>query len=254
MAGSDASCAIDALLANNDPIPLWRVFSLSREERVRQRLITFYLRFARIMAAKIYASRTHSAIEFADYLQCARLGLMEAVDRFDFDRGIKFETFAASRIKGAILNGVASLSEIQQQINARKRILAERVEILREEGGAPEGPEALFAHLAELAIGLAVGFALDDSGMYQAEEAACRDNIYAGVELRQLCGRIRELLEELPGKQKKVISYHYLQQIAFEEIASMLALSKGRIAQIHKEALGNLRERLRRPDMASWRF
>ncbi|MED5595865.1 sigma-70 family RNA polymerase sigma factor [Janthinobacterium sp. P210006] len=243
-------CALQPELVSSDTdvAALWRMFQQSRDGELRNRIVAHYLRFARIMAAKLYAGRHDVAAEFADYLQYARLGLLEAVDRFEVARGVKFETFAAKRIHGAVLNGLRSLSEVQEQIVARKRIVAERVETLRGADPCPADPAVLFAQLAEMAIGLAVGFALDDTGMYSDTGNHYQDNTYQGIELMQLKESIQVALAQLQGKQRQVITYHYLQQVAFEEIAQILGVSRGRVAQIHKEALGNLREALRKRD------
>lgn len=243
-------CALQSEIVDSDAdmTVLWRTFQSIRDSTSRERIVRHYLRFARIMAAKLYAGRHDVDAEFADYVQFARLGLLEAVDRFEHARGIKFETFAAKRISGAILNGLRSFSEVQEQIVARKRIVAERVETLCDVELEPSDPAVLFGYLAEMAIGLAVGFALDDTGMYSDTDAHYHDNTYSGVELRQLREHIKVALAQLPGKQRQVITYHYLQQVAFEEIAQILAVTRGRVAQIHKEALGNLRELLRRRD------
>jgi RNA polymerase sigma factor for flagellar operon FliA len=220
----------------------------------RERLAHRYLPFARILAAKMYANRTHSEVEFDEYLQYARVGLMEALDRFDPARGFKFETFAASRINGAILNGLAAFSEVHEQVAARKRLVQTRVADLRGELPDVADPAALFGFLADMAIGLAVGFALDQSGMYQADEhgGQYQDNTYAGIELRQLCARVRAMLDALPGKQKQVVVYHYFQHWAFEDIADMMQLTKGRISQLHKEALLRLRASLQARDALDW--
>lgn len=243
-------CALQPELVSSDTdvAALWRMFQQSRDGELRNRIVAHYLRFARIMAAKLYAGRHDVNAEFADYLQYARLGLLEAVDRFDVARGVKFESFAAKRIHGAILNGLRSFSEVQEQIAARKRLVAERVETLRGNAPYPADPVALFAQLAEMAIGLAVGFALDDTGMYSDTGAHYQDNTYHGIELSQLKDSIQAALVQLQEKQRQVITYHYLQQVAFEEIARILGVSRGRVAQIHKEALGNLREALRKRD------
>jgi len=243
-------CALQAEVVTSDAdlTVLWRTFQDSRDASLRERIVSHYLRFATIMAAKLYAGRHDVDAEFADYLQFARLGLLEAIDRFDHARGFKFETFAAKRISGAILNGLSSSSEVQAQIVARKRIVAERVESLQDAEAETPDATVLFGYLAEMAIGLAVGFALDDTGMYSDTGAHYHDNTYSGVELRQLREHIKVALAQLPGKQRQVITYHYLQQIAFEEIARILMVTRGRVAQIHKEALGNLREVLRKRD------
>ncbi|ATQ74332.1 flagellar biosynthesis protein FliA [Massilia violaceinigra] len=223
---------------------LWARFVQAREASVREQLVGAYLGFARMMAAKTYARRVFSEMEFADYLQYARVGLIEAIDRFDPARGYKFETYAAARISGAVMSGIETSSEIQQQIGARRRVLAQRVESLRGDAAPPTGPEAVFARLAELAVGLAVGFALEGSDMHRAEDAQYADNSYHGVQLKQCQSRVRAMVEALPATQKQVIYSHYLQQVRFDDIAASLDLSRSRIAQIHRDALATLRSRL----------
>jgi RNA polymerase sigma factor for flagellar operon FliA len=247
----DALVHIDAGLAMDDALAsLWRG---AQSPEGREQLIAHYLPFARMMAAKMYAGRTHRTVEFDEYLQFARLGLIEAVDRFEPARGYKFETYAASRINGAILSGMEAYSEVHEQVAARKRIVGSRLASLQD-GARVDGPDGLFGYLAELAIGLAVGFALDNPSLYSDPQSGARyeDNTYAGVELKQLRARITALLQELPGKHRQVIAYHYLQQLAFEDIAGLLQLSRGRIAQIHKEALLKLRQALDGRQELNW--
>lgn len=220
-----------------DMTPVWAALRGGADPSAREQVIEFYLPFARIMAAKLYAKRTYIELEFSDYMQYASIGLMEAIDRFDPERGVKFETFAAPRINGAILNGIESLSEKQVQVSARQRILSARVKSLKDAPPEPADSNALFGYLAELAVGLAIGFALEDSGIYQAEEASYPDNTYHRIELRQLRKRVGELVEQLPDNERRVIKYHYLQQIPFDEIATLLNVTKGRVSQIHKNAL-----------------
>ncbi|UTY59315.1 sigma-70 family RNA polymerase sigma factor [Massilia sp. erpn] len=233
---------------------LWQAFRSSGDAALRERLAACYLEFARMMAGKLYAGRTFTGLEFDDYLQFARLGLLEAIDRYDHALGAKFETYAALRINGAILSGIRSYSEVHEQIAARKQIAATRVAALSQ--AAPDGrdPDALFGHLAELAIGLAVGFALEGQGMYRDGETEYPDNSYARAELRQLRERIVALVQTLPARQRRVIAGHYLQGQPFEEIAAALQLSKGRVAQLHKEGLASLRVQLRSGAVREWAF
>lgn len=249
-----ATIATDRQVGGEQPEALWRAFGRQRDAALRERLVAHYLPFARIMAAKLYAGRTHMQVEFDEYLQYARLGLIEAVDRFDAGRGYKFETYAGSRINGAILSGMRGYSEVHEQVAARQRVVRERMASLQEPRRDTADPADLFGYLAELAIGLAVGFALDNSGMYQERDrdAQYRDNTYAGVELKQLRARLKSLVEGLSGKHKQVVSYHYLQQLPFDEIADMLGVTRSRIAQIHKEALLKLREALRGQQELNW--
>jgi len=218
---------------------LWAYYVQSRDPDTRAKLVAAYTPFARMLAAKVYAGRVLSTLEFGDYLQYALVGLLESLERFQPQRDIMFETFAAARITGAILSGIEASSDIQRQIVTRKRLIRQRVAALADP--APVAGAAVFARLAELAIGLAVGFALEDSGMHRDEQAQYADNSYTGVELRQLQERLQLAMQKLTPQQKQVVHMHYLQQQPFTEVAAGMALTRARIAQIHKEALARLR-------------
>jgi len=210
------------------------------DPRARAELIRAYEPYARMHAARLFGRRVLHDLEFGDYLQYAQVGLLEAIDRYRLGEGAKFETFASARVSGAILNGIESASEIREQVAARKRILAQRVAVL----GEP-GPADVFGQLAEMAIGLAVGFVLEDTGMHSTPDAGYADNSYQGAAVGQLRRTLEGALEHLPPLQRSVVEGHYLQGEPFGEIAKALQLSAGRVAQLHKEAMANLRSLLR---------
>lgn len=96
-----------------------------------------------------------------------------------------------------------------------------------------------------MGIGLALAYLLEGTGMIDAqEEGAEHHGYYQRVELRQLQQRIRELVDELSEQERTVVRCHYLQEMQFSDIATMLGLSKGRIAQVHRQALERLRSTL----------
>lgn len=220
-----------------DPDRLWARYALGRGLEERNALAGRYAEFARMMAAKAYGRRTSEDIEFDDYLQYARIGLIESIERFDPAHGAKFETYAAARIGGAILNGLGSASELHEQLAARRRAVGDRTDALRT---AQAEDDDVFGRLADIAIGLAVGFMLEGSGMFQDAEAGMPDNTYSSVELRQLRLRLHGTIAQLPERQRHVVQAHYLQNQAFDEIAAHLKLSRGRVSQLHKEALSKL--------------
>jgi RNA polymerase sigma factor FliA len=218
---------------------VWQRFHAGQAE-ARAELAQAYDPYARMHAARLFARRVQDDLEFDDYLQYARVGLLEAIDRYQGGRGAKFETFASARVSGAILNGMDSASDLREQLAARKRIVAQRVGALSETQDAD-----VFGQLAELAIGLAVGFVLEETGLYASGEREYADNSYHGIELRQLRGTLMAALELLPPLQRRVIHAHYLQQQPFGEIAQDCQLSPGRVTQLHKEAMTALRRQLR---------
>ena len=225
----------------------WRCARLAdgaAADDARERLIAHYLPLARVMAAKLYAGRTVDEIEFDEYLQLARVGLVEAIDRFDPARGVQFNTFASIRMRGAILNGLEHLSERLQQIAWRQRLRTERAELAGPDQ-VPDDLQSLFGMLAEVGVGLALGMLLEGTGMIEpALDEAPREQpgYFAHVELDQLRRRVRALVDALPEQERTVIWLHYVQDTPFVEIAHELGVTRGRIAQIHRKGLETLRK------------
>ena len=234
---------------------LWQRWRGGGDEEARQRLLDLHLPYARVVAATYYARRLHDEIEFGDYLQLASLGLIEALGRFDPGFGVQFKTFAARRMHGAILDGIEQLTEKQQQIAARQRLMAQRRAAIKEgaASGLPAGAakagtreaSQVLQYVAEAGLAFALAWILDGTGMLDAGEQSENLPFYRSVELEQLRRRILDLVNSLPAQEKKVIQIHYFQQQAFEEIAEGLRLTRGRISQIHRKALARLGRALR---------
>lgn len=224
----------------NDEQLLWQEFVRSPSDRLRNKLIERYSEFARMHAAKLYSDRQIREIEFDEFRQYALVGLIEAVDRYDPERGAQFRTYASHRIRGAILSGIEKYSEKQQQIALRSRLRDERLQVLMSElNSQVDDP---FIRLVDLAIGTAIGYMLEDSTMYQRDDDSYQHNIYRSRELSDLVRVIAALVDKLPSQEQTVVRYHYFQQIRFEEIARKMSLTKGRISQIHRKAMERLRE------------
>ncbi|MGM9485070.1 sigma-70 family RNA polymerase sigma factor [Roseateles sp. NT4] len=200
-----------------------------------------YAPLVRRLAARVYSRRVGTELEFADLVQLGMVGLLEAIDRYTPARGVRFEAYAAIRIEGAILNGLPSYSELQRLLAFRRSQESERAESLTLES---EPESSSLDRLADLAIGLSLGFILEEAGNDTAEEPAAPDNAYARIELKQMRRQLAELTERLPEAERNVIHRHYFQQQAFEDIALGMGLTKGRISQIHHTALRRLRQRL----------
>jgi RNA polymerase sigma factor for flagellar operon FliA len=217
---------------------LWTRFVDTREGNVRAALLDLHLPFARILAAKLYARRQIQEIEFDEYHQLGIVGMLESLDRYDPTRGVPFRSFAALRIEGAILNGIERYNERQEQISLKTRLKRQRMESVK---SAPrEGGADLFAQLADVALGMALSYMLEDSGMVADPEAERADNAYSALELKQLKQTIADLVKHLPDQERNVIKAHYFWGMGVEEIGAMLGVTKGRISQVHRQALGNL--------------
>ncbi|MDF2465366.1 MAG: sigma-70 family polymerase sigma factor [Ramlibacter sp.] len=230
---------------------LWELWRSHADASARERLLELHMPYARIVAASYYSKRFHDEIEFADYLQLASLGLIEALDRFDPAVGVQFRTFAARRMHGALLDGIERLTEKQQQIAARQRLEKQRRAALKEaamadtvNSAAGNGSQVL-RYVAEAGLAFALAWILDGTGMLDDGEKTEIIPFYRSTELRELRQRIVDLVNALPAQERCVLQRHYFQEVPFHEIAVMLGVTKGRISQIHRKALGRLKDELR---------
>lgn len=234
---------------------LWQRLRDGVDAGARDALLAMHMPYAKVVAASYYSRRFHDEIEFGDYLQFASVGLLEAMDRYDPGRGVQFRTFAARRMHGAILNGLERLTEKQQQIAARQRLRADRMQDLKAlaqdaAGTAAQQPEQLMRFVSDVGIGLALCWMLDGTAMIENTEAATAIPFYQDHALRQARERLLRAVDALGPQERTVIRNHYLQEQPFDEIAASLRLTKGRISQIHKQALLHLRAAVR--DRSDW--
>ena len=233
-----------------DEALLWQRLREHGDVEAREQLLARHMPYARVVASTYYAKRFHDEIEFGDYLQYASVGLLEAMERYEPGHGAQFRTFAARRMHGAILNGLEKLTEKQQQIAARQRIRAERLQAVKElaseqsglQGNAPpRSTEQLFRFVSEVGLGLALAWILEGTSMVEEPERIESVPFYRNAEVRQMRERLLRAVDSLSAQERTVIRSHYLQEIPFEEVAAMLNVTRGRVSQIHRQALLRLR-------------
>lgn len=247
-----------------DLMPLWQ--TRHDDGKARAALVLHYLPYARMHAARLYAGRFGDDLEFGDYFQFATVALTEAVDTYDPDKEVRFETYAAYRIRGAVLDGIGAMSERMRQIAVTRELRQARLKSLLSvdapesdgSGASAKPPESLPAssrqplfpqgsaleRLSDLGLGLALGLMLEGTGMVDAgldAPAPAVQQPYARLEMRQQRERLLRLLQQLPEPQRLVMQWHYLQGLSFESHANRMGLSKGRVSQLHRAALATLR-------------
>jgi RNA polymerase sigma factor for flagellar operon FliA len=224
---------------------LWREFKTDASVDARARLFTRHLDFAMRLAKRHYLDRRSGDIELADLRQLASAGLLEAIDHFDPDRGVPFRGYARRRIAGSILDGISHMSELREQLSFQKRARRERVKsLVSGEMSASSVMDALGA-LVDIAAGLAIGFMIEgatgDDGAVEIDPAP---SAYESLEWKQTLKGLMAEIDALPEKEQFIVREHYLSGLAFDQIGQALGLSKGRISQLHRAAIGRLRDRL----------
>jgi RNA polymerase sigma factor for flagellar operon FliA len=226
---------------------LWQSFKEQGSQAARQRLFAQHTAFARNIAARHFREQLYRDVEIGDLRQLAYAGLLEAIDRFDPSRGVPFRAFASHRISGSIRDGLSRMSEVREQISWRHRVNRERAQSLSEGTSDDLSTSEAMEKLAEIAVGLAVGFMLEGTGLVaERDDDAVSDgnNAYDSVAWKEMTARLQTELANLPERERYILMHHYGGSVGFDDIASVLHITKGRISQLHRGALALLRKRL----------
>lgn len=224
---------------------LWTDFHANRSLAAREAIFVHYMQYARSLAAQVYKGVARHAVEFNDLLQFAYVGLLESIDRFDPARSAQFRTYCTHRIRGSLLSGLEQTSEVRQQISFERRMHKERLASLKTvpSEGADEA-------ISRMAMGIMIGFMLEGTGMCEPAPgaAAAQATGYDSPVWNEMQEHLLWLLQALPDDVRKVIQYHYFDFLPFERISAILGLSRGRISQLHRAGIDQLRSLLKDQD------
>jgi len=241
--------SVSPAILPEEEVALWAAMAGPDRDAARHRLFEIHAGFALRLAQRHYRLRARGDLELADLQQFAHAGLLEAIDGFDFARGAGFRAYASRRVLGSIADGVARSTEVRSQMSARARARRDRVRSL-----LPDDPDALSAAdaleaLIELAMGVAVGVMLDGTALFVDEADAPaptrQPSAFDSARWREITDRLGREVAALPERERRILEYHYGERgLAFDTIASLLKVSKGRVSQIHRAALTTLRKRL----------
>jgi len=223
---------------------LWQAHWAGNDS-ARLQLLDLYMPLAKRLAAMLYAKRPNNAVEFGDYLHLAYLGLIESVQRFRQESSAQFATFASYRIKGSVLNGLPKMTEAGDHIDYLKRAHRDRTKSLLE---GDEKKLMTFGGITDLVIYIALTYQLEElvaeSGLEPEEHSPYKSYTYDNMQ-----ERIKQALSRLSTRDQQIIRYHYFDQCSFEQIATFFNITKGRVSQLHKRTLQQLRAELAQKEL-----
>lgn len=203
---------------------------------LRNELICEHLEWARRVARGVYLRLRIPAVDWADYVQAATVGLIEAAQRYDDRHGVPFRAFALRRVRGEVFNSLRSYIRGATAMTPYDALL-ERAESLEADEADP------LQRFTQLVGGLGTGLLLELGSMPVDQSLPCPG--YGAVEQQQLQRVLSNAVELLPERERFIVSMHYLQQIPFVDIAALLQITKGRVSQLHKRAMQRLRDAVR---------
>ncbi|MGE5243913.1 MAG: sigma-70 family RNA polymerase sigma factor [Betaproteobacteria bacterium] len=224
----------------------------------QNRRIVGSLPFVEALARRMAASMPHS-IDIGDLVQDGVLGLIDAAHRFDEDRGIKFETFAERRVRGAMIDALRRDAWPRGVRRQRRELEAAREALRRELGHEPSladlaarvgsdekrlGRTIVRINTIESTSPLASGEHVDETSLPPAlvpSEPESPDSAYERLETRD---RVRAAIQSLPWRERKVIGLYYYGEATMKQIGAEIGVNESRVSQLHARAIRRLREAL----------
>ncbi len=234
---------------------LWRKYAVTKDEKIKENLIIEYAPVVKYVAGRLSVYLGNN-VEFDDLVGYGIFGLIDAIDKFDVEKGIKFETYASLRIRGAIFDHIRKMDWVPRSIRKKQKLMdaaAQKLELVH-------GLEVQAQHMAD-----ELNISIDE--YYKWEEqtkslmlTSLEDHVEKGGETKmETIGKSRfaspeegiereevkktlvEAISNLSEKEKLVITLYYYEELTLREISQILEVSESRISQLHTKALKKMR-------------
>ena len=237
---------------------LWANYAKTKSPEIREKLILEYAPLVKLVAGRLSMYLGYN-VEYDDLVGYGIFGLIDAIDKFDSMKAVKFETYASLRIRGAILDQIRKLDWIPRTIRQKQK----KIEAVMKEIEAATGRMATDDEIAK-SLGISeedylswqsqmkiTGVVSLNEFMESGSEIPAEQNeqhrfespeeVIEKEELKKVLGQVLELLTE---KEKKVILLYYYEDLTLKEISNILEVSESRISQLHTRALQKMRNKM----------
>jgi RNA polymerase sigma factor for flagellar operon FliA len=242
---------------------LWTRYKDERDEKAREQLVLAYAPLVKYVAGRM-SSGLPSHVEEADLISYGLLGLIAAIERFEPEREIKFETFAITRIKGSIIDELRSLDWVPrsvrtkareiEKVNARLEHQLQRAPADQEMATAlgmsvDEFQESLVRITGSSVVALDELWTVSDAS---GDQVSLLDTIEdpqavdpaAEVDTTDMRDRLAGAIAALPEREKLVVALYYYENLTLREIGDVLGVTESRVSQLHTKAVLRLKSRL----------
>lgn len=237
---------------------LWEEYGRTRKSEVREKLIIEYAGLVKVVAGRLSMYLGYN-VEYDDIVGYGTFGLIDAIDKFDYSKGIKFETYASLRIRGSVLDQIRKMDWIPRTIRQKQRKLEAATNKVEKEYGRAATEEEIAKELE---------ISMDDLNVWQGQSkvstlVSLDEFLEQGSEVRmearsntqfeqpervmekqELKKILAETLEMLTEKERKVIILYYYEELTLKEISSILEVSESRISQLHTKGLEKMKRKL----------
>jgi len=235
---------------------LWRSFAATKDPKIKGELLLCYVDLVRAVVLRMMpVYRGYN--EFDDLVSCGVLGLMDAIDKFDLSQNVKFQTYAAVRVRGEIIDHMRrsdwAPSSLRRKISAVNAASEELESTLARAPTDEEIAQKLSMKPSDVREILEKSYMfnllhfedlLTETWMSIPGNTENTENPEAFVDNQEVHNVLGQVVDSLPEKERTVISLYYYEEMTLREIAAVLGVSESRVSQIHSKVLLKLRAQL----------
>lgn len=237
---------------------LWVEYEKTRSSHIKEKLIIEYSPLIKYVAGRLHIYLGQN-VEYEDLIGYGVFGLIDAIDKFDLGKGVKFETYASLRIRGAILDHIRKMDWVPRSLRQKQKNVEKAYMKLEATLGRPATDQEVAKELGmalldfqELLkeINIISLVSLEDYMDQNYEmnltfhQAKLQDKPEYCLEQKELKELIARTIEELPEREKQIIFFYYFEEMTLKEISYILGVSESRISQLHTKALMRLKGKL----------
>ncbi|MCH5259042.1 MAG: FliA/WhiG family RNA polymerase sigma factor [Lachnospiraceae bacterium] len=239
---------------------LWEEYAKTQSPEIREKIILEYAPLVKVVAGRLSMYLGYN-VEYEDLVSYGIFGLIDAIDKFDFLKDVKFETYASLRIRGAILDQIRKMDWIPRTIRQKQKKIDAVIKDIEvrcgrsatddeiAEGLGISGDEYLdwqsqmkITNVVSLNEFLEQGSEVPNEASHT--KSAHFDSPEEVLERDELKKKLAEALETLTEKERKVILLYYYEELTLKEISNILEVSESRISQLHTRALQKMKVKL----------
>jgi RNA polymerase sigma factor for flagellar operon FliA len=226
---------------------IWREYRATGDSALRNRLVLQYSPLVKYVAGRL-RTRMPDSVDQDDLVSDGVLGLIDAIERFEPQRGLSFQTFAVPRIRGAIIDGMRSMDFVPRSVRDKLRVvhraqvrLEERLGRMPEEGEVAQETGIPLQQLRDLSRQTNSNHASLDDFDRADELSSAADHV---VEQGDVNASLMRVVDELGERDQVIIALYYFEGLTLAEIGQVLGVTESRVSQVHRRATTTLREKL----------
>ncbi|WHH58962.1 FliA/WhiG family RNA polymerase sigma factor [Petroclostridium sp. X23] len=237
---------------------IWKKYHDTRDGTIREKLILEYSPLVKYVAGRLSIYFGNN-VDYEDLLSYGVFGLIDAIDKFDVSKGVKFETYASLRIRGAIIDNVRKLDWVPRTLRQKNKEFEKvMVQLENELGRSPDDQEIADRlgidldefHKTMSDLNISHLISLDEymEQNYEMSVEVANTSQYGNpdnyTQFNEIKAILADTIDKLPEKEKIVITLYYFEELTLKEISAIMKVSESRISQLHSKAVGRLSVKL----------